>query len=162
MALGAVMGLAGCAYDDIDHLYADALRFQGRISDLDVNEGPRLYPDLITKSDYDWGAGTHTSVKSRRVIGHRKMEKDLVLLLQARCPTETYSCAIKELKRLDFECVEKDGKAECVSDRRTSDPTTPHPLKGSAEHQLWTVVIDPQAKGAGMHARLQFLGPHYD
>ena len=90
------------------------------------------------------------------------MEKDLVLLLRARCPTETYSCAIAELKRLDFECAEKSGGTECKSDRRTSNPTTPNPLKGSPEHQLWTVVIEPRAKGASMEARLQFLGPHYD
>jgi hypothetical protein len=162
MALSAVLGLAGCAFDDIDHLYAEAVTFQGRIQDLDVNEGPRLYPDLITKDDYDAGAGRYTSVKSRRVIGRRKMAKDLVLLLQARCRTETYSCAIAELERLDFECIERSGKAECISDRRTSDPKTPNPLKGSAEHQLWTVVLERQAHGANMQARLQFLGPHYD
>lgn len=162
MALSAVMGLAGCAYDDIDHLYAEAVRFQAEISDFDVNEGPRLYPDLITKGDYDAGAGKYTSVKSRRVIGRRKMEKDLVLLLQVRCPTETYSCAIAELERLDFECVERSGRAECISERRTSNPKTPNPLKGSPEHQLWTVLLERQANGARMQARLQFLGPHYD
>lgn len=162
MALSAVVGLAGCAYDDIDHLYAEAVRFEGRIEDLDVDEAARLYPDLITKDDYDSGAGTRTSVKSRRVIGRRKMEKDLVLLLQARCPTDTYPCAIAELERLNFECVEKSGKAECISERRARHPKIHNPIKSFYEDQLWTVVMERQANGARMQARLQFLGPHYD
>jgi hypothetical protein len=161
MAMVAAMGLAGCVYDDIDHLYAESVRFQGRISDLDVDEGPRLYPDLITKDDYDWGGGTHTSLRSRRVIGRRKMATDLILLLEARCPTDTYSCAIAELERLDFECAENDGRAECISERRTRHPTNHNLIKGDYEDQLWTVVIERRPKGANMQARLQFLGPYY-
>ena len=160
-ALGALIALAGCAFDDIDHLYGEAVRFQSRIEDLDVDEALRLYPDLMTKDDYDAGSGTRTSVRSRAVIGRRKLEKDLVLLLQARCPSETYSCAITELKRLDFECAEKDGGAECLSERRTRHPRVHSPIKGYYEDQFWTVVVERQASGATMQARLQFLGPHF-
>ena len=55
MAIVAAMGLAGCIYDDIDHLYAEAVRFQATIERLDVDEGPRLYPDLVTKDGYHGG-----------------------------------------------------------------------------------------------------------
>jgi hypothetical protein len=158
MVLSAVMCLAGCTYDAIDYLYEDSVRFQGRLGRLNVEEGPRLYPDLVTKEDYL--SDGYTSHDHRQVIGRRKMEKDLVALLRAKCPIETYSCAIRELERLGFQCVEADGKAECSSERRTRHPALHNPIKWYFEDQLWTVVIEPQANGANMQARLQFLGPH--
>jgi hypothetical protein len=157
MVLSAVVFLPACTYDAIDYLYEDSVRFQSRLGGLDVEEGPRLYPDLVAKEDYL--PDGYTSHDHRQVIGRRKMEKDLVTLLQAKCPIETYSCAIRELKRLGFQCVEA-GKAECSSERRTRHPALHNPIKWYFEDQLWTVVIEPQANGANMQARLQFLGPH--